>query len=256
MESLLKKAMQVTNAKNAKTLSPSHMKQCILSESRFDFLKDLVEKIPDVSTVEEVFDPVPHNNEAVQKVSNFLPEHNYASRMPIPKVSGNGTEHIKPLDLATTNSTEIAHCSSGPNFYKDLSNSPSYTPNSVIQYGSRQQNNKHTLPTNNISHTPPKLAKLDTSQTKALNSPCTVVTDAQPVFHLDLSQNSYNSPTTSTNQVATGSSPMFHIDLTKYNSHNPPPLVPITDKKQMHPLYSSKFSSANSNEELDEDYDN
>lgn len=78
VHSLLTKTMQITSAKNAKTLSPSHMwvnelkyrtdlrissvaesfptacisvcrKQCILSESRFDFLKDLVRSLPDVS---------------------------------------------------------------------------------------------------------------------------------------------------------------------------------------------------------------
>ncbi|XP_076640914.1 uncharacterized protein LOC143365154 isoform X1 [Halictus rubicundus] len=49
VHSLLTKTMQITNAKNAKTLSPSHMKQCILSESRFDFLKDLVKSLPDIS---------------------------------------------------------------------------------------------------------------------------------------------------------------------------------------------------------------
>ncbi|XP_075987907.1 negative cofactor 2 alpha [Anticarsia gemmatalis] len=53
VESLLSKAMQVTVARNAKTLSPSHVKQCILAESKFDFLRDLVKNIPDVSAAEE-----------------------------------------------------------------------------------------------------------------------------------------------------------------------------------------------------------
>ncbi|CAG2056859.1 unnamed protein product [Timema podura] len=44
--------MLITNAKNARTLTPTHMKQCILSESRFDFLKDLVKALPDSSTFE------------------------------------------------------------------------------------------------------------------------------------------------------------------------------------------------------------
>ncbi|XP_046676040.1 dr1-associated corepressor [Homalodisca vitripennis] len=51
--SLLTKAMQITSAKNAKTLSPSHMKQCILSEQRFDFLKDLVKTVQDSSNGED-----------------------------------------------------------------------------------------------------------------------------------------------------------------------------------------------------------
>lgn len=50
VESLLTKAVQITSARNAKTLSPAHLKQCILAESRFDFLKDLVLAIPDVQT--------------------------------------------------------------------------------------------------------------------------------------------------------------------------------------------------------------
>ncbi|KAK0173679.1 hypothetical protein PV328_006838 [Microctonus aethiopoides] len=53
VHSLLTKTMEITNAKNAKTLSPSHMKQCILSENRFDFLKDLVKSIPDVSGADD-----------------------------------------------------------------------------------------------------------------------------------------------------------------------------------------------------------
>lgn len=53
VQSLLTKAMHVTLNRNAKTLSPSHVKQCILAESRFDFLKDLVKNIPDVSAAEE-----------------------------------------------------------------------------------------------------------------------------------------------------------------------------------------------------------
>uniref|UniRef100_A0A1B6MJE7 Transcription factor CBF/NF-Y/archaeal histone domain-containing protein n=1 Tax=Graphocephala atropunctata TaxID=36148 RepID=A0A1B6MJE7_9HEMI len=51
--SLLTKAMQITSAKNAKTLSPSHMKQCILSEQRFDFLKDLVKTVQDCTNGED-----------------------------------------------------------------------------------------------------------------------------------------------------------------------------------------------------------
>ncbi|XP_059483752.1 dr1-associated corepressor [Neocloeon triangulifer] len=48
VESLLTKAVQITTARNAKTLTPSHMKHCILSESRFDFLKEFVKTVPDL----------------------------------------------------------------------------------------------------------------------------------------------------------------------------------------------------------------
>lgn len=52
VESLLTKSSSITNSRNAKTLSPSHLKQCIVSESRFDFLKDLVKMVPDISMEE------------------------------------------------------------------------------------------------------------------------------------------------------------------------------------------------------------
>uniref|UniRef100_A0AAG5DID0 Transcription factor CBF/NF-Y/archaeal histone domain-containing protein n=1 Tax=Anopheles atroparvus TaxID=41427 RepID=A0AAG5DID0_ANOAO len=54
VESLLTKTLKITNARNAKTLSPSHMKQCIISESRFDFLRDLVKNIPDIGINEDL----------------------------------------------------------------------------------------------------------------------------------------------------------------------------------------------------------
>jgi Dr1-associated corepressor len=49
VESLLTKSSQITISRNAKTLSPTHLKQCIMSESRFDFLKDLVKNIPEIT---------------------------------------------------------------------------------------------------------------------------------------------------------------------------------------------------------------
>ncbi|XP_014248051.1 dr1-associated corepressor [Cimex lectularius] len=53
VESLIKKSMKITIQKNARTLSPHHMKQCILSESRFDFLRDLVRNLPEASTSDD-----------------------------------------------------------------------------------------------------------------------------------------------------------------------------------------------------------
>lgn len=54
VESLLEKTLRITNSRNARTLSPSHMKQCIMAESRFDFLRELVKNIPDISVAEEI----------------------------------------------------------------------------------------------------------------------------------------------------------------------------------------------------------
>ncbi|XP_061525110.1 dr1-associated corepressor [Phycodurus eques] len=48
LESLLTKACHVTQSKNAKTMTTSHLKQCIEVEQQFDFLKDLVATVPDM----------------------------------------------------------------------------------------------------------------------------------------------------------------------------------------------------------------
>ncbi|XP_074158753.1 LOW QUALITY PROTEIN: uncharacterized protein LOC141562648 [Sminthopsis crassicaudata] len=48
LESLLKKAGQVTQSQNAKTMTISHLKQCMELEQQFDFLKDLVAAILDM----------------------------------------------------------------------------------------------------------------------------------------------------------------------------------------------------------------
>ncbi|XP_029466827.1 dr1-associated corepressor isoform X6 [Rhinatrema bivittatum] len=48
LEALLKRACQVTQSRNAKTMTMSHLKQCIELEQQFDFLKDLVSSVPDM----------------------------------------------------------------------------------------------------------------------------------------------------------------------------------------------------------------
>nr|XP_033813343.1 dr1-associated corepressor isoform X2 [Geotrypetes seraphini] len=48
LEALLKRACQVTQSRNAKTMTTSHLKQCIELEQQFDFLKDLVASVPDM----------------------------------------------------------------------------------------------------------------------------------------------------------------------------------------------------------------
>ncbi|GCB69770.1 dr1-associated corepressor [Scyliorhinus torazame] len=48
LDSLLTKACHVTQLRNAKTMTTSHLKQCIELEQQFDFLKDLVASVPDM----------------------------------------------------------------------------------------------------------------------------------------------------------------------------------------------------------------
>lgn len=48
VENLLKKTFDITSRRGARTLTPSHIKLCINSEARFDFLKELVSTVPDL----------------------------------------------------------------------------------------------------------------------------------------------------------------------------------------------------------------
>lgn len=57
VESLVKKASEITQTRNAKTLTTSHLKACILADNQFHFLKDLVSCIPDVQGEDESSNP-------------------------------------------------------------------------------------------------------------------------------------------------------------------------------------------------------
>src|SRR5690349_11188487 len=70
VESLLTKSSSITSSRNAKTLSPSHLKQCIISESRFDFLKDLVKLVPDIAMDESAPCPAIEENPG-EFINNF-----------------------------------------------------------------------------------------------------------------------------------------------------------------------------------------
>ncbi|EFN80676.1 Dr1-associated corepressor [Harpegnathos saltator] len=85
--------MQITSAKNAKTLSPTHMKQCIMSESRFDFLKDLVKSLPDVPAPDDEL-PTPPATPATTSVTTSTAINN---------ATHSEVEHQKQLDLPNAN---------------------------------------------------------------------------------------------------------------------------------------------------------
>ncbi|KAK4873027.1 hypothetical protein RN001_015056 [Aquatica leii] len=107
--------MQITQARNAKTLTPSHMKQCILSESRFDFLKDLVKNVPDPSTQED------NENDANEVLDFSLHKTDDSSHK---------NQDKKPTDIVA-------------NFYVEQGPSVGRTP--VIQYGPKVTQEKPKL---------------------------------------------------------------------------------------------------------------
>eukprot|EP00744_Colponema_vietnamica_P012166 GILI01017078.1.p1 GENE.GILI01017078.1~~GILI01017078.1.p1 ORF type:complete len:155 (-),score=21.17 GILI01017078.1:37-501(-) len=52
IQELLEQTAQVTKGRRAKTVTAGHVKACVLNNERFDFLKSLVDKIPDVEEKE------------------------------------------------------------------------------------------------------------------------------------------------------------------------------------------------------------
>ena len=59
LSSLLDQADTLTRERGAKTLTLQHLKTCIQSDRRYDFLSDLVSKIPDLGVEEEEGEEVP-----------------------------------------------------------------------------------------------------------------------------------------------------------------------------------------------------
>lgn len=117
VESLLTKTLRITNARNAKTLSPSHMKQCIISESRFDFLRDLVKNIPDIGVNEEQLSgsEAGYGNEAGASPASTSTSSSSNGG------GGAGHTHVSETNSAVTGL---------------LQRSESYTPSSSISYAS------------------------------------------------------------------------------------------------------------------------
>ncbi|XP_076313794.1 uncharacterized protein LOC143226559 isoform X2 [Tachypleus tridentatus] len=54
VESLVKRTSDITRSRNAKTLTTSHLKACIIADPQLHFLKDLVASVPDVQIEEEM----------------------------------------------------------------------------------------------------------------------------------------------------------------------------------------------------------
>lgn len=67
IESLITETSKTTIAKNAKTLSASHIKQTIQANKQFDFLRDIVASIPDHQTEDNVGEAAPNDGETTCK---------------------------------------------------------------------------------------------------------------------------------------------------------------------------------------------
>lgn len=118
VESLLTKTLRITNARNAKTLSPSHMKQCIISESRFDFLRDLVKNIPDIGVNEEQLSGSETGYEATTtgaavatpSSSSTSPSNGGSDSMALPAQPSAGTSSLQRSESYTPASSSSSSC--------------------------------------------------------------------------------------------------------------------------------------------------
>ncbi|XP_008476861.1 DNA-directed RNA polymerase II subunit RPB1 [Diaphorina citri] len=149
VESLLKKTVEITNAKNAKTLTPSHMKMCILSEKRFDFLTDLVKNIPD-SVNEEDPNEVTNSNSSVSRrrtsVETPLTKPNTSS---IVTGSNKPSFGSKPASSPCGSSTKVSSSTSHSNLTPQHlipGSQPSFVTSSTAPGISHAAPFSHTIP--------------------------------------------------------------------------------------------------------------
>lgn len=214
--------MQITLARNAKTLTPSHMKQCILSESRFDFLKDLVKDIPDASVQED------NDNNAIYEESL---EQNAEAELEMPcqskgkqsnlsvketlknKIQGDSQGVHSRKRHATSNVLSPLVPPLAVNFFDEQSTSTSRTP--VIKYG-------------------PNITQTDSTKFNyTVNSLIGQNTD-EPQVHVKVEPEA-------TSQVSST------VTSTVVISDNVPPLIPLSH---------TSGTSSGDNLTIDEDYDN
>ncbi|XP_045624748.1 uncharacterized protein NC2alpha isoform X2 [Procambarus clarkii] len=104
VESLLTRAGEITSARHARTLTPAHLKQCIMAERRFDFLQDLVASVADINADGEMDSGSPTPIITVTPIPPFTsPENTPASLAPhilsnlySPTPSGENVIETKP----------------------------------------------------------------------------------------------------------------------------------------------------------------
>lgn len=102
-ETLLKKANGVTATRGARTLTPSHLKFCIKSEARFDFLREMVESVPELqgdvdceapSQVTAVAAPSPNDHQPRGRGGS-------AGTRGVSQPRGRGRSHPQPRGVGT-----------------------------------------------------------------------------------------------------------------------------------------------------------
>ncbi|XP_055704690.1 uncharacterized protein LOC129802696 [Phlebotomus papatasi] len=264
VESLLTKTVRITNARHAKTLSPSHMKQCIMSESRFDFLRELVKNVPDISVAEEI------DNSPVSSMET--PEDRNGGNSLRNGRSTKGDTWLRTygrpvsMDFAQIGQQSVSHegkCLTPNVIYPGGSEG-----NSVIRYTasgmSSQKSTSSCHPPSSSSLRPSKMARLDSSPGCYSAPPRP---DDSSIFSFDLKQKPQReyapqsplvtSTVTSCTNVTRESVAMTPPPVLKIDICNTP--VVKIDYSHLPPLNvaaPTPLPAPPAASELDEDYDN
>lgn len=142
---MLTKTLRITNARNAKTLSPSHMKQCIMSESRFDFLRELVKNIPDVNVADDNFTDSPsEHRESSEDASSPQPHQSSTDLYGTPSTNG-------AFSINATNSNENVASSTAPKRSHDSDSSAGSSSCSQRKYSKQHSLDSLAIRTHSTS---------------------------------------------------------------------------------------------------------
>ncbi|ALC42305.1 NC2alpha [Drosophila busckii] len=271
VESLLTKTLRITNARSAKTLSPSHMKQCIMSEQRFDFLKELVRNIPDISIAEEASNYNDSSEEAypdsdtpydlsLPSTSMRNGNNNSNSFMRSVSLNGGALKRSHPPSTPSTLMQTVASVTAAKLARSE--STPAYTPrgrppNSSRVYSCRDAKNTTAIPEPmcNYELLNKPVVKIEYSNVQL---PSTTVSDAHspldipaPVINIDLSNIVATTPSTPA-KATTITTPKICYGGTNNNNNSlakiSAPIIPKAPTATA-PVTNTLF-------ELDEDYDN
>lgn len=194
------------------------MKQCILSESRFDFLKDLVKNIPDI------------NNDDNVDLTTTPNDLNQQQQQPVPPLIDFNKTSLSGLAVHVGQ----AHCSN-------------QRPSTVIRSPSESSerlsnlNNVQIQAAVNTSYS----ANFYAEQSSDGGEPRSVIQYNQKEAHYQSQEPTLSRP------------PIFHISSNireDTTNDNIPPLIPIRQPGSDNPMFS--YCSPSDNLCIDEDYDN
>ncbi|KNC33434.1 hypothetical protein FF38_09840 [Lucilia cuprina] len=197
VDSLLTKTLKITNSRNAKTLSTSHMKQCIMSEQRFDFLRELVRNIPDISVAEEAANYQEEDNQSSPEEQYPDSDTPYDLSMPSTSLRAGRQQQQQTISNGHNgggpHATQV-NAAHQPNEYQRnyLKRSMSSNPSSVIRHTT-------AMAQTNVDCLPAKLARSDSTpvpqQQQQQQQQLSTAASLTTVQHPRLKHQSYSMPT-------------------------------------------------------------